>query len=222
MTQLKRKGKRARVEIDPDDEKRLLKALEVWAQTGDFVALRTRAFALLLWDGAVRTKVALALNAEDVVKDPSARRVTVRDSVMQRPCEANRYRARSFYLSARTQDALADYLRAVREGGWLPTERLQGALFISSFHRGTGQRLSDRSAAHNWEAFQGGRAWQCSRVYQLEDIVYAGRLAYVEAAGGSSGALSDHSGISKRWAAEYERDSQLNPEDVIKKLHKRR
>jgi integrase len=216
------KGKRNRVVIEPSDEKRLLRALERWAASGDFVALRTRAFLLLLWDGSVRTSGALAMNAEDVVADPRARRVTILKRVVQRACEENRYQPRSLVVSDRAQQALAEYLRAVREGGWLPTDRLEGPLFLSSVRPGSGQRLSSRSAIHWWETFQSDHARDCSRTYQLDDVVYTGRLAYVKAAGGNTESLSNHSGISRRWAAEYRHDSNVTPEDVIAKLDKRR
>src|SRR5688572_7076983 len=102
------KGKRARVPIEPSDEKRLLRALDRWADSGALVALRTRAFVLLLWDGSVRTSGALELNVEDVVKDPKARRPTVLKTIVQRPCEANDHEARTIVLSARAQDAIED------------------------------------------------------------------------------------------------------------------
>lgn len=73
---MKPQGKRKRVVIDPSDEQRLHRALEHWAAGGHFVALRTRAFLWLLWDGSVRTSGALAMNTEDVVGDPRASRVT--------------------------------------------------------------------------------------------------------------------------------------------------
>jgi hypothetical protein len=194
-------GKRARVQIARADEKRLLRALDDWAATGALVALRTRAFVLLLWDGAVRTRVALALNAEEVVKDPSAPRLKVLKLVQQRPCEANRHTERTFVMSERAQNAIADYLRVVREQGWLPGERLRGPLFLATVHRGTGQRLSPRSAIHCWEIFQKLHVPECSREYALDDVVYSGRLDYLQAAGGDSESLSDHSGLSRRWAS---------------------
>jgi integrase len=217
------KGKRPRVRIVPEDEKFILTLLERWAtETGEFVALRTRAFVLLLWDGSIRTKAALALNAEDVVQDPKSRRITVRKNVIERPCEENRYRKRSFVLSERTRAALTDYLRAVRAGGWLPSERLEGPLFLSSTERGKGQRLSARSAIHWWDLFQSKAIKGTTREYQLDDVVYTGRLAYLEASGGDSESLSDHSGISRRWAAEYRSDHKLSPAEVMAKLDKRR
>ena len=214
---MKPKGKRMRMLIEPADEKRLVRALYRCAATGDFVALRTRAFVLLLWDGAIRTSAALALNAEEVVRDSAARRITVLKHASQRPCEENRNRGRSFVLSARTQEALAAYLHVVRQDGWLPAERLKGPLFLSSVHRGRGQRLSVRSAIHCWEAFQTTEP-AGSRIYQLEDVVYTGRLKFMKAAGVNIESLSSHTGLSRRWAAEYRQETQVSPEDVMAKL----
>lgn len=215
------KGKRTRVRIEASDEQRLLRALERWADTGDFRALRTRAFVLLLWDGAIRTRAALALDAHEVVKDPSARSINVLRQIVQRPCEENRYRGRELQLSARTQDALHAYLRAARELGWLPPG-LRGPLFVATVHQGDGQRLSARSAIHGWEVFQKQYAPECTREYELDDVVYSGRVAYLAAAGGNSDSLSEHSGISRRWAAEYRSEHKVSPADVMSKLDKRR
>jgi len=215
------KGKRTRVRIEASDEQRLLRALARCAETGDFLALRTRAFVLLLWDGALRTRAALALDAHEVVKDPRARAISVRREIMQRPCEENRYRARPLQLSARAQEALCAYLRAARELGWLP-EGLQGPLFVATVHQGDGQRLSARSAIHGWDVFQKQYTPECTREYELDDVVYSGRLAYLAAAGGDSNSLSEHSGISRRWAAEYRSEQKVSPADVMSKLDKRR
>ena len=213
-------GKRARVAIDPDDEKRLLRAFDTWADTGTLVALRTRALVLLLWDGSVRTSGALTLNVEDVVKDPKARRPTVLKTIMQPPCAANDYRKRPIALSARAQDAIADYLRGAQLRGLLAPQRLQGPLFLADVRDEEGQRLSKRSAIHNWEMFQLKHVSGCSRIYQLEDVVYTGRLKFMKAAGGDIEMLSSHTGLSRRWAAEYRHDSNVTPEDVMEKLDK--
>jgi len=216
-------GKRARLVIDPDDQKRLLRALQLWADGGEFVALRTRAFVLLLWDGAVRTSEALALNIEEVVKDSRSRRPAVVLVIEQRPRVENDYRGRSIVLSPRTQDAIRDYLEAARDGGWLPNGQFKGPLFISTRHPGEAQRLSPRSASHWWERFQKEHAHDCSDKYQLEDVVMTGRVAYVRAAGGKTDSLSDHSGISRRWAAEYHSEpGSPSPAEVMAKLHRRR
>ena len=206
--------------VEPDDEKRLLQALDRSGDTGALVALRTRAFVLLLWDGSLRTSGALALNVEDVVKDPKARRPTVLKTVIQRACEANDYQARKIALSARAQDAIADYLRGAQLRGLLPPQRLHGPLFLADVNQEEGQRLSKRSAIHCWEMFQLKQVSGCSRIYQLEDVVYTGRLKFMKAAGGDTELLSNHAGLSRRWAAEYRHDSNLSPEDVMEKLDK--
>jgi integrase len=214
------KGKRTRVPIEPGDEKRLLRALDSWADSGALVALRTRAFVLLLWDGSVRTSGALELNVEDVVKDPKARRPTVLKTITQRACEANDHQPRQIVLSARAQDAIADYLRGAQLRGLLTPQRLQGPLFLADVQQEKGQRLAKRSAMHSWEMFQLKQVSGCSRIYQLEDVVYTGRIKFMKAAGGDIEMLSTHTGLSRRWAAEYRHDSQLSALDVMEKLDK--
>ena len=211
--------KRPRVRIDPRDEKRLLRALHAWADTGNLVALRTRALVLLLWDGAVRTSVALGMNIEDAI-DHDARLPTVANRIVVRPPEESGPIGRTIVLSARAQDALTKYLRAAKKGGWLPGG-LRGPVFLASTPRGAGQRLSQRSAIHWWELFQRTHASDCSREYELDDVVYSGRLAYADASGGDAESLSDHAGISRRWAAEYRSEHKISPIEVLKKLEKR-
>lgn len=214
-------GKRKRVEIDSADAKQIVRAMEAWAKTGDFVALRTRAFVYLLWDGSLRTKAALSLNAEEVVTSPTTLRVV--KEVVQRPCEGNRYRELRFFISDRTRDAIKDYLGIVRRDGWLPTERFEGPLFLSSYHKGEGKRLSRRTAIHSWQVLLEEHA-QVSQDYQLDDVVYTGRLAFLRAAGGDSTLLSQHAAISEIWASTGYRDepSKGSPKDVLARLNKAR
>ena len=67
-------GRRTRVEIEPRDEKLIIRAMDDWADEGGFVAARTRAFVYLLWDGAVRTGSALRLNRSTTAGPPLLRR----------------------------------------------------------------------------------------------------------------------------------------------------
>ncbi len=190
---------RKSVVIEPRDQSRIGAALERWASTGDFVALRTRAFVYLLWDGALRTKAAVWLNAEEVVKGPAAGRVHVVQEAVERACEGNNYRERRFLLSDRTRDATAGYLMAARADGWLAKgERLVGPLWISMHHHGSQQRMSQRTAVQAWHTFIGGLS--LSRAYQLDDLVLTGRVAFLQAAKGSTEVLSEHADVSPEWA----------------------
>lgn len=121
-------------------------------------------------------------------------------------------------LSARAQDAIADYLRCAQQRSLLPPQRLRGPVFLADVQQKKGQRLSKRSAIHCWEMFQLKHASGCSRIYQLEDVVYTGRIKFMKAVGGDIGTLSSHTGLSRRWAAEYRHDSKITPEDVMANL----
>ncbi len=225
-------GKRKRVEIAPEDQRKIFDALEAWAAPvarGDagtaaefdrFVGLRTRAFVYLLWDGAVRTSIAVSLNAEDVVERPDKLRVV--QQVQQEPCEANRYRQQSFYLSDRTRAALKDYLAVVREDGWLPSSRFEGPLFLSSYHQGTGKRLSARTAIQAWRKLLVDHT-DIKVPYQVDDIVYTGRKAFLEAADGNSAVLAEHASITSKWAsAGYTESSSdgSSPRDVLARMQR--
>lgn len=214
---------RKSVVVEPRDQSRILAALERWCEPGDFVALRTRAFVYLLWDGALRTKAAVWLNAEEVVKDPSANRIQVVQEVTQRPCEGNNYREREFLVSDRARDAITAYLKVARSDGWLAkSDRLEGPLWISTHHHGTQKRMSQRTAMQAWRTFI--EEVNLSREYQLDDVVLTGRVAFLQAAKGSTDVMSQHAGISAKWAGNY-REHLLNApsssaRDVLSQLNK--
>lgn len=191
--------------IEPRDQNRLLTALERGAETGDFVDLRTRAFTYLLWDGALRPGLAVALNIEDLVKDPDASRIQVVESAALRPIEATQDPPRPFLISPRARGAIADYLKVARSQGWLATtNRLEGPLWISTHHHGTQQRMSQRTAMQAWQAFQQGVSG-LSQPYQLDDVVVTGRVAFMRMVKGNRAAevLAEHAGITSQWAAYY-------------------
>jgi hypothetical protein len=193
---------RKSVVIDPRDEARIVQALERLASSEEFAGLRTRAFVYLLWDGALRTKAAVWLNVEELVKDPRASRVHVVQQALQRACEGNNYRERMFLVSDRARDAIGDYLKAARDGGWLANaERLEGPLWISTHHHGSQQRMSQRMAMQAWRTFLDDV--KVSREYQLDDVVLSGRVALLQAAKGSTEAIAEHAGISPKWAEHY-------------------
>jgi integrase len=191
--------------IDASDQTRIIAALERQAKTGDFVALRTRAFLYVLWDGALRPGLAIALNIEEVVKEPSSSRIHIVEEAVLRPIEPTLYRERPFLLSPRSRDAIADYLKAVRSGGWLANAaRLKGPLWISTHHQGTQQRMSHRTASQAWHTFQ-QFVNGLSQDYQLDDLVVTGRVEFMRKVKGSRAAevLAHHAGISSQWAGQY-------------------
>jgi integrase len=216
---------RKSVVIDPADEARIIQALERLGSSGDFAGLRTRAFVYLLWDGALRTKAAVWLNAEELVKDSSASRVHVVKQATQRACEGNQYRARTFLLSDRARDAIADYLKVARSEDWLANgERLEGPAWISTHHRGTQARMSQRMAMQAWRSFVDDV--KVSREYQLDDVVLTGRIALLQAAKGSTDVIAEHAGISSKSAGHYREHLLSSPSstarDALSRLDKQR
>jgi hypothetical protein len=209
--------------IDARDQARIIDALERLGRSDDFTALRTRAFVYLLWDGALRTKAAIWLNAEEVVKDPAAPRIHVVQEATQRPCEGNKYRDRTFLMSDRARDALALYLKAARSEGWLANgDRLEGPLWISTHHKGTQQRMSQRMAMQAWRDFLDDV--KVSREYQMDDVVLTGRIKFLQTAKGSTDAMAEHTGISAKSAGHYREHLLGSPSstarDVMTQLNK--
>lgn len=212
---------RERIVIEARDEARIFEALEQWARTEDFVALRTRAFAYLLWDGALRPTAARLLNVEDVLASPGSGRLRVANKAVLRASGDDEERV--FLLSDRAREGLSDYLRVVRDDEWLP-KGLRGPLFLSSYFYGTGKRVSNRTLTHCWNLAlkQAG----IPRKYTMEDIVYTGRVRFLEAAQGDAELLSDHAGISSMWAAQYAKEldahAKQSSRDVLARATKAR
>jgi hypothetical protein len=210
--------------IDQADQNRLIAALERLPEKDGFVGYRTRAFVYLLWDGALRTGAAIWLNAEEVVKDPTASRIHVMAEPVMRPCEGNKYRERRFVMSDRARDAIADYLKEARRGGWLANgTRLQGPLWIASVPFGDQQRMSRRTAMQAWKTFLEGVP-TVSEDYQLDDVVLTGRVAFATAANASPELISEHAGIGTKAAARYSDHLPSRPgsaREVISQLNQK-
>ena len=210
--------------IDQADQNRIFTALERLPDKEGLVGHRTRAFVYLLWDGALRTGAALWLDIEELVKDPTASRIRVVQEPVMRPCEGNKYRERRFVMSDRARDAIADYLREARSGGWLANEsRLAGPLWISTYPVGTQQRMSRRTAMAAWKTFLEGVP-NVSDDYQLDDVVLTGRVAFANAANASPELISEHAGIGTKAAARYSDHMASRPgsaRDVMTQLNQK-
>lgn len=210
-------GDRPSILIGHADQRRILDALRLWCASGDFVALRTRAFVHLLWDGALTPKGALSLNLRDVLVLEAGRN-RVRTEIEQAPCEANRYRGRRCGMRARTRDALRAYVEYGWAVGWI-TEGLKAPLFVSTASALPPQRLSIPKAKLVWRAFQQDYA-RPSRIYEMRDVVYTGRLAFLRAAGGRVEVLRQHMGRTPTFL-ESRRDlhsDRCRPGDVLEAL----
>jgi hypothetical protein len=215
---------RQAIPIETQDQRRLITALEAYPQKEGFVGYRTRAFVYLLWDGALRTGSAIWLNMEEVVKDPHASRIQVVQEAMWRSCEANRYRARPVFMSDRAREAIADYLKVARSDGWLADKSsLEGPLWIASQPKGEQTRMSQRTAMQAWRTFLDG-VRNLSNEYQLDDVVFTGRIAFIRQARGSTDLISQHAGISAQWAARYSDHvrSDSNIREVMTELNRQR
>jgi hypothetical protein len=210
--------------IDQTDQNRIIAGLERLPEKEGLIGHRTRAFVYLLWDGALRTGPALWLDIEEVVKNPKATRIHVVQEPVMRPCEGNNYKERRFVMSDRTRDAIADYLKEARSGGWLANgSRLEGPLWISSQSAGTQQRMSRRTAMVAWKTFLEGVPG-VSEDYQLDDVVLTGRVAFAKAANASPELISEHADINTKAAARYSDHLPSRPgsaKDVMTQLNQK-
>jgi len=213
--------------MDTRDQARIAAALERWPEREGFVGYRTRAFVYLLWDGALRTGSAIALNIEEVVRDSVGSRIHVVEQATLRACEANRYLPRSFEMTERARAAIADYLKVARKEGCLLGERLKGPLWIASHPHGVQQRMGQRTAVQAWHTFISAVNGLSRDDLQLDDVVLTGRVAFAKAANSSSELISAHTGVRSRAAARYSEHlaPQSRTRDVISQLnqqHKRK
>lgn len=210
--------------IHQADQNRIIAALERLPDKDGLLGYRTRAFVYLLWDGALRTGAALWLDIEEVVKDRAASRIHVVQEPVMRPCEGNKYRERRFVMSDRARDALADYLKAARTGGWLANgSRLEGPLWMSTQPVAAQQRMSRRTAMVAWKTFLEGVPG-ISEDYQLDDVVLTGRVAFAKVANASPELISEHAGIGTKAAARYSDHLPSRPgsaRDVMTQLNQK-
>ena len=77
-----------------------------------------------------------------------------------------------------------------------------------------------------WRTFLDGVSG-LSAEYQLEDLVLTGRILFAEKAHGRSDLISEHAGISPKWATHYSSHTRptSNIRDVMSELnqqHKRK
>jgi integrase len=213
--------------MDARDQARIVAALERWPEQEGFVGYRTRAFVYLLWDGALRTGSAIALNIEEVVRDSAGSRIHIVEQAILRACEANKYRPRPFEMTERARGAIADYLKVARNEEWLISARLTGPLWIATQPQGAQKRMSQRTAVQAWHTFIGAGKGLSSYDFQLDDVVLTGRVAFAKAANASSELISAHAGIGTKAATRYSEHlaPQSRTRDVISQLnqqHKRK
>lgn len=171
-------------DISKDSEKRIIASLTREAAGGDLVALRTQAIALLLWDGVVRTRGAVALNRTDF-----------------RPRRKHgqlRVDGREVTLSPRAVAALDAYVRRCPKPPQ-PLSSESAPLFLST--RQPDKRLSQRTAVHAWRRFLADCVPEFEFV-QLDDLVFSGRLRFMRSGHGIEELIA-HAGVSREWANHF-------------------
>lgn len=181
-------------EISADEEARIVAAFDDWTASGDVIALRTRALAYLLWDGGMRTQAAIDLDLADVCMG------------MCRVQKKFQVGNRTVVIGSRASRSISAYLAAVfgKNGPALPYD---GPLFSSSKNSKT--RMSKRTAIHCWHEFLETPPGKLA--YQLDDLVFTGRLKFLRQVGGNTAALAAHAGVTLAWAGQYARHLREQP-----------
>ena len=151
--------------LEPRDRTRILNEANLWAASGNFLGLRTRAMLLLALSGALRTKELLALELGQVLELPKEGRWQVRSSgYLRGPQSKGRRRgdgqwdsSGQFVIAEAARIAIRQYVTHARKGGWLELEPEQ-PLFIcnkNSRKRSSGpRRINRRTAQKAWEQLQ--------------------------------------------------------------------
>jgi hypothetical protein len=213
-------GRPAKV-LDPASLRELFTALDRYLEREGVVSYRTRAFAYLLSDGALRSGTAVWLDVDDVVEDPASANVQVRSEVTMRASEGTKYRPRTVVMSQNARNAIGDYIEAARKADWfVHPSKLRGPLFIARYPVGKQHRLSQRSAIQAWHAFLESVP-SLDQTLQLDDLVLTGRTRFAEAVGGSRELISDYAGISTKAAIRYSDHIPSrpgSPRDVVASL----
>jgi integrase len=146
------------------DRDRIAAAANRWADTGSFLALRTRAFVLLALSGALRTQELLALELEQVIEHHTGHRYSVLGTGHLRAPQSKGRRkgahqwdsAGMFVIGKRARAALRAYISAAVKRGWLDLPPRKGQpLFIANKGRNGGHvRINRRTAQYAWENLQ--------------------------------------------------------------------
>lgn len=170
--------------VDDADRAKLLATLTQWAAARSFLALRTRALILLAWGSALRLSETLKLDLDQVLEDPSLRKLgRIRSTAYVRGEQAKGRRkgprrwesAGAFIITKPARAALRDYLIECVRRGWLTLPAPKGTpLFLTIKGRvGKGQRvqrgrLGKRAAQHSFTSLQ--KRARISDPYRYHDL----------------------------------------------------
>jgi len=180
--------------------------LRAWASSGDFLALRTRAFVLLCWSSGLRVSEALALDNGQILEQPIGRSVTIRSTAYLRAGQSTATSSGAFAIPKTARAALREYmLEGVRLG---VLELASGPLFVAIKGR-RAQRISVRSAQHAWTELQARAGLE--QHYRTDDLRYDAIVRFSAAARGDVGRVQAFGRFHDvRTAARYVRTSPMS------------
>lgn len=173
-------------EVDALDRSTILRALEEWAESGDFVALRTRALVLCAWGGAMFLSEALALTVEQLWQNPAKPSLgKLRETIYLSAQQTNAPGA--VVLTAQAREALESYLKALVALEWLQLPGTGLPLFLTEWTGRNSEgsaahaQLSVRTAEHHWLLFQ--RSAKLASPYRFSDLRFDALVRVARVAG---------------------------------------
>jgi integrase len=158
--------------IDEADRTRLVATMNAWAESGSFLALRTRAFVLLAWGSGLLVSEVIALNVRDVL-DLRACTSRRRFKVAQVGWFPTEHSAIKFTITPAARAALKAYISFGVRAGLLTYH--SGALFVRAprtlelVDGGRPRaRISVRAAQRMWSELQSTA--QLTQHYRTDDL----------------------------------------------------
>lgn len=142
------------------DRKRVFEALRQWCSSGTIVALRSRALITLAADSGLRVRECVRLDLDQLLSDPDARAVRLRESfyLLASQAKGGERGAGMVDVSERAREALRAYILAIRDAEWIdwPVEPGTPLFLGHRGHRGKPGhgRMSVRTAQHSWHDVQ--------------------------------------------------------------------
>lgn len=213
--------------IPEDHEEMIVMALEAVGEHRKMNFLELRAFIYILWDGVVLAQTVLALQLEEVLKDPLADKLEAVSEVHMKPCKENRYREISWPLSQRSQGAIEDLVKVLRRDRWIKRHTATGTLFVAPTapSKGTGKRVILRTLGYAWRKFLNEHV--DSRMdYTFHDFVFTGRMHFQKATGNDLNALRAYTylgyGDALRHIKIFEETMKLSTRDLVERAQKSR
>jgi integrase len=218
--------------IAPADRERIYRTASVWADTGSFTALRTRALTLLAWGSGLRLNECCSLNVVQLLEREPANtkrwRLSSLAYLKTKQAKGRRVGTRqwtsagTFVVTKPARHALRAYIRAARARGWMqwpPTPTTP--LFLVSCGNGerAHSRLGRRAAQHCWHVLQ--RRALVVNLYRFHDLRHDALTRVAEVSGGDAFQVATFGRCDAKTALRYVHNRPSTLTDIAERAARR-